>query len=103
MDEYKQELLPIAFKQAKGIKEKIAELGLSITTTEEQQDALVISLSKDKAVISGKPFKSHLSGMEWYVTSLIEKSQLGDKELLQATYKELLPANSTFDELVGMM
>ena len=101
--EHKNELLPLAFNQAKGIKAKIAELEITASMDTDFKDALIIKLAKDKSVTSGKPYTAHLSGMEWYVNNLVEKSQLTDKELLQTSYNELLPANSSFDELVGMM
>jgi hypothetical protein len=101
--EHKNELLPLAFKQAKGIKDKILELAITASMDTNLKDELVIKLAKAKAVESGKPYTSHLSGMEWYVDSLVEKSQLTDKELLQTQYDELLPSNSSFDELVGML
>jgi hypothetical protein len=103
MTEYKQEILPLAFKQAKAIKDKIAELKISDNMSEKEVDQLVIELAKTNAEGTGKPFKKYLSGQEWYVKSLIEKSKLSDRELLEAQYKELLPANSSFDELVNMM
>jgi len=101
--QHKNELLPLAYKQAKGIKEKIGELGITKEMTQDAKDKLTISLAKAKAEESGKPYTAHLSGMEWYIESLIAKSQLEDKELLQTQYDELLPANSSFDELVGML
>lgn len=101
--DYKQELLPLAFKQAKAIKSKIEELNISSDMSQDKIDELVLKLAKDKAEISGKKYTSHLKGMEWYVKSLIEKSDLSKAELLQAQYDELLPANSSFEELVNMM
>jgi|SaaInlV_150m_DNA_4_1039716.scaffolds.fasta_scaffold19988_2 hypothetical protein len=100
---HKPELLPLAFNQAKGIQSKISELNISKDMTQEAKDIIITKLATDKAITSGKPYTSHLSGMEWYVESLVEKSQLDKKALLQAQYDELLPANSSFDELVGMM
>lgn len=101
--EHKNELLPLAFNQAKGIKAKIAELEITASMDTDFKDAVIVSLAKAKAVESGKPYTSHLSGMEWYVDSLVAKSAMTDKELLQTQYNELLPANSSFDELVGML
>jgi len=101
--QYKEELLPLAFKQAKAIRSKIAELGITSDMSDEEKDSLVIKLAKEKAEETGKPYTSHLKGMEWYVDSLVEKSTLENKELLEAQYKELLPYNSSFDELAVML
>ena len=101
--EYKEELLPLAFKQSKAIIAKIAELGITPNMSEEEKDKLVISLAKEKAKETGKPYTSHLKGMEWYVRSLAEKSALSAKELLETQYKEMLPYNSSFEELVSML
>ena len=101
--EHKNELLPMAFSQAKGIKARILELAITSSITEDARDEVIISLAKAKALESTKPYTAHLAGMEWYVDSLVAKSAMTDKELLQTQYNELLPANSSFDELVGMM
>jgi len=100
---YKEELLPLSFKQSKAIIAKIVELGITPDMTDEDKDELVIKLSKDKAETSEKPYTSHLKGMEWYVNNLIEKSSLEGKELLERQYNEMLPYNSSFDELAAML
>ena len=103
MNDYKEELLPLAFNKAKAIKNKIVELGLTSSITDDDKEQLIIELAKAKSDSSGKPWTSHLSGMEWYVNDLLVKSELSSKELLEICYKELLPSNSTFDELTRML
>ena len=101
--EYKEELLPLAFKQSKAIRSKIAELGITPNMSEEQKDELIVSLAEEKAKETGKPYTAHLKGMEWYVRTLAEKSALSAKDLLETQYKEMLPYNSSFDELAAML
>ena len=100
---YKEELLPLSYKQSKAIIAKIAELGITPDMADEEKDKLVVKLAKEKAETSGKPYTSHLKGMEWYVNSLVEKSALEGKELLETQYNEMLPYNSSFDELAAML
>ena len=100
---YKEELLPLSYKQSKTIIAKIVELGITPDMTDEDKDKLVVKLAKDKAKESGKPYTAHLKGMEWYVNSLVEKSAKDAKELLETQYKEMLPYNSSFDELAAML
>jgi len=97
---YKQELLPLAYNRARSIKAKIEELGI---TADTDVDELVIKLAKAKAEDSDKSWTNFLKGQEWYVKELIRKSKLDNKELLEECYQELLPANSSFDELVAML
>lgn len=101
--EHKQELLALAFKQAKAIKTKIVELNISDTMEQDTVDTLIVSLAKNKSETSGKPYTAHLSGMEWYVKDLQAKSVMKDDQLLQNQYNELLPANSSFEELTKML
>lgn len=103
MMEYKQELLPLAYKQATSVIRTIEELAITAKMDSDAKDNLIVKLARDKAEKTGKPYTAHLNGMEWYVESLITKSQLSKKELLQEEYNELLPANSSFDELVRML
>ena len=101
--DHKQELLALAFKQAKAIKAKIAELEITQEMEQDKVDVLITSMAKDKAETSGKPYTAHLSGMEWYIKDLQAKSIMKDEQLLQNQYNELLPANSSFEELTRML
>ncbi len=103
MMEYKEELLPMAYKRAKWVIEKIDELGITSDMDKSAQDKLILSLAKAKGEQDGTPFLKLIKGQRWFVESLIKKAGLTKKELLELEYQELLPANSSFDELVGML
>jgi len=97
---YKQELLGLSYKKAKAIKAKIAELGVNKDTNVEE---LVTKLAKAKEQAGDGKWTTHLKGQEWYVNDLVAKSQMTNQELLESVYQDLLPANSSFEELVGML
>lgn len=103
--DYKQELLGTAFKRARSTKQKILELGITPDLSEELTEALVnkLAAAKVKLLDDGTKVSQVIGGMEWYVTSLITKSAMADKDLLSLEYDELNIDNSTFDELVGML
>ena len=101
--EYKNELLAYAYRKAKSVLAKIKELGITPDLSEDAIEKLVIQLSKAKAALDSSDWKKHLKGQEWYVSDLVKKSAMTNKELLDVEYQELLPANSSFDELVNMM
>ena len=96
---YKQELLAVAFKKTKAMQAKITELEIESLDTQDKIDELVLKLSKAKE----GDWKKNLKGQEWYVENLIRCSKLAKKELFDECYKELLPYNSTYDELLAML
>ena len=99
--ELKQELLPLAFKRAKAVKSKIKELKVTPEMDEDAQVALAEKLCETKY---GEDYSSKdLQGMEWYISNLVKLSGMEDKKLLDYMYQDLLPANSSYDELVAML
>jgi len=99
----KQELMPMAYKKAKGIIDKIKELRVKPELLEDDDkfDELVMKMAKAK--YGENPSSKEIEGQEWYLGYLCRMSALNGNGLLMSCYEELLPYNSTEDELSSML
>ena len=94
-------ILSTAFKRVKGKLSKIKELGITSTMSEEEVDALILKLAKDKAKEDGKSYKDHLKGMRWFVEELVKFSGLNSQEMLDACYEEVFPQVASEAEMLA--
>ena len=102
MDE-KAELLPLAFKQARGLRAKIAELGITPSSDDAFLESLAEKLAQEKAERVGGKASSHLSGQIWYMHELVRVSGLTKEDLFEECYNALLIQNSSREELISML
>mgnify|MGYP006995575616 CR=1 FL=1 len=101
--EYKEELLPAAFKSARSKRERAVELGITPSSTKEELEAIAIARAQAKVISDGGKLSEYIKGQEFYVNSLQSAISADKSELLKSEYKELSIMNSSFDELVDML
>jgi len=101
----KRKALSVAFKRAKGIREKLSQLkaenvNLSAPTEREQ---LSIKWAEEKAGREGGSYLQYLPGQAWYVSFLAQCQEASSQELLELQYNQVLPDYLSEDEMVAML
>ena len=100
--EKNQEALAIAFKQIGVHLDKIEELNIAPDMNEESVDALVKTLSEDKALNECKgTWKDYVKGQRFYVESLIRDCNLEPQALVDYHYKRAFSEVATEEEMLG--
>jgi hypothetical protein len=99
----KQELFGTSFRKAQNVLDAIKQHNITPDMDEDAIKQLVIKLAQAKVDLDGGKLSDYVGGQEWYVNSLIAKSALTDKELIDGEYKSLLVDNSSLEELSSML
>ena len=92
-----------AFTVAKRVKETCRDKGITSKSTDEELDAIAISMALVKKGQVAMPYKQILKGQKWYSRDLRRKVSLSGLELLLEEYNELLPSVMETDELVDLL
>ncbi len=70
----------VAIRRAVAKSKKVKDLKITPELTTQQRDAIILKLSKSKALEEGKDLKEYLKGQEWYVKDLQAFAALGGEK-----------------------
>ena len=101
--EWKEELLPTAFRAARSKRKRAEDLGITPKTTQKKLEAIVLKRTKQKVQENGGKLSDYLAGQEFYINSLFKAVCMSKNTLLQEEYNELNINNSSFEELAEML
>jgi hypothetical protein len=82
--------------------EKIKQLGITADMSQDDQDALVESLSEAKAIENECDIKEVRSGQRWYVESLVEFAGLEPEEQFEHLYRKQFAKTANEAEILDV-
>lgn len=95
--------LALAFKKCKGKLLKIRELGITPDMSEDDQEALIERLSKEKAERSEISLAEAVTGQRWYVEGLVKFSGLDTEAQLQQEYDDSFADTASEAEMLAAL
>ena len=97
------EMRSAAYKEAINRKNQMKLHGITADMSEKEADDKIIEMAKAKAELTGKPFKTLISGQEWYVTELIAFAGMSADERYAWGRSQSFADTATDNELLAAL